>query len=263
MRDQDSFDDRIQGYYGVDFDESQRLARPAGVLELTRVQDIVRPLLDPGSHVVDIGGGAGVHARWLAAEGHRVSLVDPVARHVEAARQLPGVRAFLGDARSLDLPDASCDAALLFGPLYHLAERRDRVLALGEAARVVRAGGVVCAAVITRWGAYADAATQQPDGAVLPPWLHELLDTGVAHPGGFFPGAHFHTSAELDAEMRAAGLEVLRLEAIEGPAGVPLELAGQVDEQTWQAALQVARSLGALPGVREMTPHLMGVARVP
>jgi ubiquinone/menaquinone biosynthesis C-methylase UbiE len=48
-----------------------------------------------------------------------------------------------GDARELDLADASVDAVLLLGPLYHLRQRSDRVRALAEARRVVRPGGPV------------------------------------------------------------------------------------------------------------------------
>ena len=46
-----------------------------------------------------------------------------------------------GDARALPFADASADALLLLGPLYHLQERADRLRALREAARVLRPGG--------------------------------------------------------------------------------------------------------------------------
>jgi SAM-dependent methyltransferase len=57
----------------------------------------------------------------------------------------------VSDARDLDLGDASVDAVLLLGPLYHLRRRADRVRALSEARRVVRPGGPVFAAAISRW----------------------------------------------------------------------------------------------------------------
>ncbi|MGB6455952.1 MAG: class I SAM-dependent methyltransferase, partial [Streptosporangiaceae bacterium] len=63
----------------------------------------------------------------------------------------------VGDARSLDLADASVDAVLLLGPLYHLARRADRVQALREARRVVRPGGPVYGAAVSRWAAQYDA----------------------------------------------------------------------------------------------------------
>ncbi len=57
----------------------------------------------------------------------------------------------IGDARALDLPDASVDAVLLLGPIYHLPTPADRVAALVEAGRVVRPGGPIFAVAISRW----------------------------------------------------------------------------------------------------------------
>src|SRR4029450_4504315 len=82
-------------------------------------------------------GGAGCAGRGrsavcLAEGGSRVHLIAPVPLHVEQARAAAGRRpaaalasAEVGDARALRLPDASADAVLLFGPLYHLRKRAD------------------------------------------------------------------------------------------------------------------------------------------
>ncbi len=48
------------------------------------------------------------------------------------------------------------DAVLLLGPLYHLPERADRLAALAEARRVLRPGGVVFAAAISRFASMLD-----------------------------------------------------------------------------------------------------------
>ena len=54
---------------------------------------------------------------------------NPVPLHVDQLTAVgqAGVEAGLGDARALDLPDDSVDAVLLFGPLYHLVDRADRL----------------------------------------------------------------------------------------------------------------------------------------
>jgi hypothetical protein len=56
--------------------------------------------------VLDVGGGAGVYALPLAAQGYQVHLVDPVALHVEQALgasaeqpAAPLASATVGDAR--------------------------------------------------------------------------------------------------------------------------------------------------------------------
>src|SRR4051795_13173833 len=124
----------IVEHYTDEVDEGERIAAGFGQLELLRVQEVVRRHLPPGSlRVLDVGGGTGVHARWLAADGHVVHVVDPVPRHVEEAALLDGVTSELGDARRLTAADDSVDVVLLFGPLYHLSEPEDRLRALGEA----------------------------------------------------------------------------------------------------------------------------------
>ncbi|HEY3008439.1 MAG TPA: hypothetical protein VGJ63_10325 [Micromonosporaceae bacterium] len=56
----------ILAYYDLGA-EAERLAAGAGVLELLRTQDILRRVLpSPPGRVLDVGGGTGVYAGWLA-----------------------------------------------------------------------------------------------------------------------------------------------------------------------------------------------------
>jgi len=45
----------------------------------------------------------------------------------------------------------------MFGPLYHLTERDDRIRALRESRRVLKSGGYAFAATITRVASFIDA----------------------------------------------------------------------------------------------------------
>ena len=142
----------IRAYYDLGGEDTRLSGSPDGRLEYLRTRELLGRLLPaPPASVLDVGGGSGVHAAWLAAGGYAVRLVDPVPRHVAAAGALPGVTAALGDARALAEPDAGYDAVLLLGPLYHLLDRADRVRALAEARRVCRPGGLVAAATISRY----------------------------------------------------------------------------------------------------------------
>lgn len=135
---------------------------PAGRLEFWRTQDVLRRLMPAApARVLDVGGGSGIHAEWLARDGYEVDLLDPVPLHVEQAARLPGVTARPGDARALPADDASYDVVLLLGPLYHLPERPDRVRALAEAYRVVRPGGLVVAATINRFAGLHDVLREE------------------------------------------------------------------------------------------------------
>jgi SAM-dependent methyltransferase len=152
----DRVPEEIVEHYDREIDEAQRITEGLRQLELLRTREIVRRHLPSAPRrILDVGGGAGVHATWLAGDGHHVHLIDPVPRHVEQARQ-GGITAELGDARQLRFAGASFDAVLLFGPLYHLTDAGDRVGALREAARVVDPDGLVFVAAISRFASLFD-----------------------------------------------------------------------------------------------------------
>jgi 2-polyprenyl-3-methyl-5-hydroxy-6-metoxy-1,4-benzoquinol methylase len=97
-------DPEVHAYYADGFGEDRRLRQRAhGVVERVRTQELLaRFLPPPPATVLDVGGGTGVHAEWLAGCGYAVQLIDPVDKHVAVAAGLPGVSAALGDARALE-----------------------------------------------------------------------------------------------------------------------------------------------------------------
>src|SRR4051812_50141481 len=73
----------------------------AGPLELARTLELFERFIPAkAARVLDVGGGPGIYAQWLAERGHDVRLVDPVHRHVDAARAA-GIRAYIGEAGEL------------------------------------------------------------------------------------------------------------------------------------------------------------------
>ena len=112
-------DQRLIDFYSSQCDEAGRLLHPEGRLEFVRVQQLVRTLLPgPPARVLDVGGGTGVHAAWLAQDGHDVTLIDLVPDHVRQARalaeSLPHAFAVkVGDARATGESDASADVCHL------------------------------------------------------------------------------------------------------------------------------------------------------
>ena len=67
--------------------EHSRLAQGAGRLEFARTCDLIaRHFPPPPAVVLDIGGGPGFYACWLARQGYAVHLIDAVPLHVDQAR---------------------------------------------------------------------------------------------------------------------------------------------------------------------------------
>jgi ubiquinone/menaquinone biosynthesis C-methylase UbiE len=246
--------------------ERDRLQAGASRIELTRTQDILRRVLPSApAHILDIGGGPGAYAAWLAREGYEVQLLDPVPLHVEQATDAASHQpdrpfsAMQGDARALPYADRSADVALLLGPLYHLTERTDRLQALREARRVLRPGGVVAAAAISRFTSLLDGLWR---GYLDDPDFVQIVERDLRdgqhrnpsnHPG-YFTTAYFHHPDELAEEIMTAGLELESVRAIEGPAWLIPDL-----DHWWENDTRRERLLAYLASV-EREPSLVGAS---
>jgi SAM-dependent methyltransferase len=152
-----SLDPAITDYYHRAPEEA-RLDQGPFQLEEARTRELIQRFAPaPPGTVLDVGGAAGAYALWLAEAGYAVHLIDPVPRLVAeaqrrsaaAARPLASCR--VGDARALELAGDTADVVLLLGPLYHLTSLPDRARALHEAARILKPGGWLFAAGISRW----------------------------------------------------------------------------------------------------------------
>jgi len=264
--------DEIFDHYEREVDEANRLARGLNELELVRTREIVERHLPAGRlRVLDIGGGPGVHARWLAAAGHEVDLVDPMPRHVAAANALAGegcsIRARPGDARALTEADDSYDVVLMLGPLYHLTDRADRVAAWREAVRVARPGAPVIAAAISR---FASLFSGLAFGIIFDADFRAIVDHDLAsgqhrnpgHVPEYFTTAYFHRPDEIAAEAVEAGAEVVDVVGLEGMAGWMLGLAEHWNEPAArEAILMSARATESEPTLLGLSAHLLCVAR--
>ena len=258
--------EEIAEYYGRD-GEDGRLRSGAGRLELWRTQDVLRRLLPPApARVLDVGGGSGVHAQWLAADGYAVDLVDPVPLQVERAARLPGVTARLGDARALDAPDTSVDVVMLLGPLYHLPEREDRIRALAEAHRVLRPGGLVVAATINRYaGVHDNLATGLYFDPDRRPQIDDSARDGrmrpVAGAKSLFTTAYFHEPADVPAEFAAAGLTAHGQYGVEGAAWLMGDISGRLDDPgDRELVLRALRRTECVPSLLGVSGHLLTAA---
>ena len=210
--------------------ESGRLESAGGLLELYRTKEIIARYLPKNrADILDIGGGPGVYSKWLAELGHHVHLIDAVPSHVKQARALArnGSRELFdaqqGDARHIDWPSNSVDIALMLGPLYHLTKKQDRIRALKEAHRVLRPGGLLIAAAISRYASLVDGLRHQfMDDPIFRMILRRDLKEGQhRNPLGkkyYFTTSFFHRPDELAEEVAASGFALRKIYAVEGPA---------------------------------------------
>lgn len=141
--------------------------------------------IEPGSKVLDVGGGPGRYALHLAQRGCQVTLFDLAAANIEfakekAAEQGVTLTTYVGDARSVDKTvSGEFDHVLLMGPLYHLLEEGERVQAIWASLRLLKSGGTFFASFISSYAGIIYAMKYEPQ-MLLEPEMENFIQLFLA-----------------------------------------------------------------------------------
>jgi ubiquinone/menaquinone biosynthesis C-methylase UbiE len=265
--------EEVRAHYASGY-EKGRLDSNSGKLERARTRELLKRFLPPApATILDVGGGPGGYACDLAAQGYQVHLIDITPVHVELAKKAsesqpraPLASAEIGDARALTHEAETADALLLFGPLYHLTNKADRLQALREAHRVLKSGGICLAVGISRFASTMDGLRR---GLLKDPRFAEIAKQDLAtgqhrNPTGnpeYFTDTFFHHPDELRDEVASTGFRVTGVYGVEGPGWLVHDFDGWWDDSELQESLlQIARDVeseGTLIGV---SAHIMVAA---
>lgn len=233
---------------------------------------LAQHLPPPPARILDVGGGPGRYAIGLAQQGYDVTLFDLSAGNLALARQKAaeaGVSLTFEQGTALDLArfaPESFDAVLLMGPLYHLLTEDERLRALTEARRVLKPGGPLFAAFITRFAAHRDAAMKYPHEPVEMPGLYEEIEaTGVLPPReGVNFVAYFAHPTEVEPFVRRAGFEVHAVLGVEGLVSVIENTTiNTLTGPAWDWWLEANWRAAHDPALFGAVEHLLVVARNP
>jgi ubiquinone/menaquinone biosynthesis C-methylase UbiE len=259
--------------------EWDRLSAPAdGQVEFAVHRHVIARYLPAGARVLDIGGGPGRYAIWLASSGHHVVLADLSPEMLAIARQKiaeldPATAAAIAEIAEADACDLgrwssdSFDAALCLGPFFHLPDPDDRHRAAAELARVVRPGGLVFVALMPRYALLRRTLwlADERHRITQPAWVAALLDDGRFEndvPGRFTHG-YGARPEEIGPFFAEHGFETQTLLSSQGiTIGLHDVLADVLaDESLFEKTLELIVDTAADPSLLGLASHLLYVGR--
>lgn len=133
-------------YYNK-FNEDKRLTRRHGIVEYTTSMKYIKEYCNKFNNpkIIDIGAGTGKYSIALSNEGYDVTAVELVKHNLMTLKSKnKNINSYLGNATDMSkFKDNSFDIVLLFGPLYHLIKKEDKIKALSEAKRIVKKDGYI------------------------------------------------------------------------------------------------------------------------
>lgn len=234
----------IEDYYS-DYSEHDRISHENSI-ERIRTQNILSRYIPKNSKsVIDIGGGTGIHSFYLADKGYEVSLIDYVPYHIEIVNKENSKRKkklkeiSLGDARDLKYKDSSFDVALLFGPLYHLCQKEERIQAIQETLRVLKDDGIAFIAIISKFASLFDGYKYN---FIIDPDFRIILDNDIKNGNHinqkekpqYFMNTFFHSMDDILIEVKEAGYQVKKLIAVEGFSNTIIDAEENMKDESYK-----------------------------
>ncbi len=152
----------LEDYYN-NYEENTRLESRHGQIEFITSMKYIEQYIEKDAKILDLGAGTGRYSIALSRKGYNVTAVELIQHNIDVFKSLlkdsGNINIKQGNAMDLgDYPDALFDAVLIFGPMYHLYSKEDKLKVLNEAKRVVKDSGYIFAAycmnepTIIQWG---------------------------------------------------------------------------------------------------------------
>lgn len=228
----DDFKIKLTDYYNK-FNEDKRLGHRHGQVEFLTSTRYIDEYLSDGDRIIDIGAGSGRYSIYYKNKGYDVTAVEYVRPNIGKIRMNdPDLKVIEASATDLGMfKDKEFDIAIMFGPMYHLYSKQDRLKALLEAKRICRKYLFVTY-IMNEYSVIQYAFIDNNYSKVK-----DRLDESfrIDDPDALF----FQTRIEdIDELNEMAGLKLIRRFASDGPSDYIRRTINAMDDETFEAYLR-------------------------
>ena len=136
----------LENYYNK-FCEDKRLLSRHGKVEFFVTTNYIEKYLPKlkDKAILDNGAGTGRYSIYLQEKGYEVTALELVKNNLGILKaKNKSIKAHLGNALDLSrFADESFEMILIFGPMYHLFDLKEKRKVLEESLRVLKKGGYI------------------------------------------------------------------------------------------------------------------------
>ena len=255
----------LEEYYNK-FNEEKRLDSRHGQVEFVTSMKYIHKYIDVlekecEPKILDIGAGTGRYSVPLALEGYDVTAVELVKHNLGRLKQKgAGVKAYQGHALELSrFDDESFDLTLLFGPMYHLHSKEDKLQALREAKRVTRKGGYILVAYIMN--EYSVITYAFKEGHILEGIREGMLDESFHCTDKANELYSFVRTEDIESLNAEAGLERELIIAADGAANYIRPVLNSLSEEEFAKFIEYHLSVCERADLMGATAHTVDILK--
>lgn len=249
-------------YYNK-FNEDKRLTHRHGIVEYTTAMKYIHEYLKKMDNpkIIDIGAGTGRYSVTLADEGYDVTAIELIKHNLMTLKAKNSkVKAFLGNATNLSsFKDNSFDMVLLFGPMYHLISKEEKLNALMEAKRIVKKDGLIL--VSYYMNEYAVLIHGFRDGKILDAIKNNEIDENFHITPKDADLYSMVRLEDIDELNKLSSLNRIKILAQDGPSDYIRKVINKMDEKTFDTYINFHLSTCERAELLGASSHILDILK--
>lgn len=228
--------------------------------------------LPAAGQILEVGFGTGSYTLELARRGYKVTGIDISPNMVNRTKERVATSGLdnmihleIGDGRILSgIPDNNFDAALLMGPLYHLASRDERLMALTRTCSCLKTNGILFSSLISRYGVFGDLMKNRPKIILDRPLIESHLRNGRDPEPHYYEHSfrgYFSLVDEIIPLHEEAGFHTIALAGVEPAISADDENYNRLEGDIRRGWLELLFKISIEPSMIASSRHLLYIGR--